>query len=164
MAPLSKKQRVTLIQLARELYEKEWAREDGEGTRADAPDFDNFRHGEVYAAVGKSGLRACGQDDFLKVKAHLLHRLGRDGAALEALLRAGEEGRRRAWWLLNRAIGEAAGAGITRGYVEAISRAEYGRGIEDCSEKQLWQLMYTVRSRASARRRGAGVAAGSAGA
>lgn len=113
-----------------------------------------FRHGEVAKACGKLGLRCCSQDDFALVKAHFLHLLGEDGRALKAHVHGVNNDERIAEWKLMEAIKDAAAVGIDRRYAEAICKRQYGCTIIEASAKQKWNLMFTIKNRARAKRKG----------
>jgi len=111
-----------------------------------------FRHAEVARAVHKAGLRCCSQDDYGAVKAHFLHLLGEDGAALRAHVRGQNNEARVAEWKLFDEIKAAGDTGITVRYVEQICRQQFGCTITEASTKQKWSLLYTVRNRAAKKR------------
>jgi hypothetical protein len=154
-APLRKLQKRILSQLARRAFNLVSARARGRGEAPDtsAAAMDAWRHNEVAAACGKFGLRCCGQDDYRLVQAHFHHLLGEDGRALNDHVEHLSNGRRQAEAVLWREIQRAASLGITREYVASICSRQNRCSILDASEKQLWHLVFTVRTRAAARRR-----------
>lgn len=73
-----------------------------------------------------------------------------DGAALRHLLRESEEPKRTAEAVLVR---ELSNAGLPNAYAEKISLNKFGQSIIDLDSRKLWQLIYTIRNRAAAKRR-----------
>lgn len=113
-----------------------------------------FRHDEVAKACGKLGLRCCSQDDYGAVKAHFLSLLGEDGRALKAHVEGANNPDRIAEWKLSQEIDAAAAVGITRRYAEEICKRQFGCTILEATTKQKWNLMFTIRNRAAAKRKG----------
>lgn len=113
-----------------------------------------FRHAEVAKACGKLGLRCCSQDDYGTVKAHFLSLLGEDGRALKAHVEGANNPDRIAEWKLSQEIDAAAAVGITRRYAEEICKRQFGCTILEATTKQKWNLMFTIRNRAAAKRKG----------
>lgn len=113
----------------------------------------SFRHAEVAKACGKLGLRCCSQDDYGTVKAHFLSLLGEDGRALKAHVEGAKNPDRIAEWKLTQEIDAAAAVGITRRYAEEICKRQFGCTILEATTKQKWNLMFTIRNRAAARRK-----------
>jgi hypothetical protein len=120
---------------------------------------DDWRREQVELACGKHGLRCCSQDDYSTVKAHLLARLGRAAEAFEAHVRAATEKRRQAEAVL---IRECEKADLRLSYADRICRDKFHCTVLDATEKQLWQMVFTIRNRARARRRTAQAKAASA--
>lgn len=139
-APLSHTQKRYLSQLARRAWQSA-ERETG--------DADSFRHAEVIRACGKHGLRCCSQDDYKRVEAHFLWLLGEDVKAFHANLRAETEPVRTARAVLERECGRF---GFQLSYPAAICRQQFHVELNSASEKQLWNLVYTIRNRGAARR------------
>jgi hypothetical protein len=136
-APLTNSQKRYLSQLARRAWRQ--------SPDADPQDEATYRHTQVAQAAGKLGLRCCGQDDYNRVKAHFLHLLGEDGAALNAHVRAETEPRRLAEFKLLQACEEF---GLHLSYADAICRRQNrGLGLGDVGPKTLWHLMFTIRNR-----------------
>lgn len=149
-APLKKHQKWEIVKLARAAFDKI------DPADIDGQTFDEWRHSEVARACGKNGLRCCDQDDYAPVKAHFLDMVGASGAAFNWHVRAQSQGDRVARAVLERECGKA---GVSLGYAIAICKRQFRCELNDASEKQLWSLVYTVRNRASARRRATSVAA-----
>lgn len=112
-----------------------------------------WRHDAVVKACGKLGLRCCSQDDYKLVEAHFLNVLNEPGKAFKAHVRAQGNDERIAEWKLMQAIKEAEPCGINRAYAEAICKRQYGCTIIEASAKQKWNLMFTIKNRASAKRK-----------
>lgn len=148
-APLSKPQKRYLSQLSRRALNQVRALARGRGETFEVTD-DDWRHEEVIAACGKHGLRCCSQDDYKLVEAHFLDRLGAHGAAFNAQVRAATEKRRTAEAVLVR---ECEAGGFRLDYANAICRTQYKCTLFDATEKQLWNLVYTIRNRAAKHRR-----------
>jgi len=140
-APLSHHQKRYLSQLARRAWE---AAEREVGTP------EEFRHAEVARACGKAGLRCCSQDDYKHVEAHLLDLCGEPGKALAAHVAAVTQPRREAEAVLARACREA---GLQLGYAAAICQRQFHCTLGDANERQLWNLVYTVRNRGRAKQK-----------
>ena len=150
-APLSKnQQRYLAMQSARAF---ELARERGEAVLdcgCQESQETSFRHNLVLTACGRHGLCCCGQDDYLRVKAYLLHLLGDDGAAFEAHLRAESEPRRLAEYKLKEALREF---DLPWDYAQAICRRQnHGLGMADVGPNTLWNIVFTIRNRSRRKR------------
>lgn len=143
-APLKNNQKWEIVKLARAAFAKL------DPADIDGQSFDEWRHSEVARACGKQGLRCCDQDDYAGLKAHFLDMLGASGAAFNWHVRAQSQGDRVARAVLERECGKA---GVSLGYAIAICKRQFHCELNDASEKQLWSLVYTVRNRATARRR-----------
>lgn len=156
-APLANNQKAYLSQLARQAFEKLRADATREGrvypadhalagwpTEATLWDPEEFRHTEVAKACHKNGLRCCSQNDYGAVKGHFLALLGREGAAMKAIVNGAGNGKRTAEIKLLEALREG---GFHLGYAEAICRKQFHCTVADASAAQTWKLFYTVRNR-----------------
>lgn len=155
-APLTHGQKRYLSQLSDRAFRFEGAKARGRGEtwpEATTAVLAEYRHAEVAKACGKLGLRCCSQDDYKLVEAHFLNLLNQPGKAFAAHVRATTNDDRIAEWKLMQAIKEAAAVGIDRRYAEAICKRQYGCTILEASTKQKWNLMFTIKNRASARRK-----------
>jgi hypothetical protein len=146
-APFSNKQKAELAQLARRAY--------GIACERDAvPDgmtMEDWRHREVASASGKLGLRCCGQEDYLPVRAHFLEMVGETGEAFATHVRAVTDARRTAEFKLVQACEEF---GYRLSYADAICRRQNrGLGLDQVGEKTLWRLVFTIRNRGFSQRR-----------
>jgi len=161
-APLSKDQKKNVVMAASEA----WAMEcrphyDGDAFEARDPlalspgeALELWRHEEQRNACGKKHLTACTQRDYALLMAHFAHLCERDNVANAWAERAATNGHRQAMAMLLRTCEQARGA-IDRptDYALAIARRQYKvTSLEDCTDRQLWSLTYTLRNRASARR------------
>lgn len=147
-APLTKSQKRYLAQLARQALNqvRALARARGEAFEVDE---ETWRHEEVIRAVGKHGLRCCSQDDYADLKGHFLDRLGAYGAAFDARLRAATQKRRQAEAVLVRELQKA---GLHLNYANSICQRQYRCTLFDATERQIWNLVYTIRNRAAQKR------------
>lgn len=145
--PLTNTQKAELSILCRQAFDLHNTLAGPAATRA----AEDFRHTQVHAAVNKPGLTACTQDDYLPLRAHFLHLLGRDGEALNAHMAHGTEDKRVALFKLNESLAKA---NLPMAYAAAIARRQrHGRGIDELTAKELWQLIYTINNRGTAKRR-----------
>jgi hypothetical protein len=152
-APLTNDQKRRLSQLARRAFNRAAALARGRG-EAPPADADAWRREHVLAATGKLGLRCCGQSDYKLIEAHLLEVLGEHGRAFNAHVAALTNSHRQAEAVLMREIELC--ADVIPGalaYVTAICARQFKCSPLDASEKQLWNLIFTLRTRAAARRK-----------
>lgn len=140
-APLSHFQKRYLSQLARRAWQ---------AAEREVADEATFRHAEVARASGKAGLRCCSQDDYKRVEAHFLNLLGETGQALNAHLAAETEPVRQAEAVLRR---ECQRFGLALSYPAAICARQFRCPLAEATEKQLWNLVYTIRNRGNARQK-----------
>lgn len=153
MSPLSHNQKRYLSQLSNRAFDRAAADADGQSFYDDFPSTrarEQFRHDEVAKACGKIGLRCCSQQDYKRVEAHFLNLLGEPGRAFNAHVRAETEAVRQAEAVLRR---ECQRFGFDLSYPAAICARQFRVTLADASEKQLWNLVYTVRNRGNARQR-----------
>jgi hypothetical protein len=137
--PLSNAQKATLCQLAAKSHD------------LDGPlSAEEHRHAECVKATGKPGLTACTQDDYKPLLAHFLALTGETGAALNAAIEHGTEPKRIALHKLGEALQKAR---LPMAYAAAIARRQRGREVADLNVKELWQLIYTINNRGTAKRR-----------
>lgn len=118
-------------------------------------DFDAWRHGAVQDAVpGRRGLRDLTQADFAPVRAWLRELAGgqRPGCRRSP---SEDDDARRARWTLRRSMeshaGFFGGPDGVEAYVADLFRRIHGTTMEEASARQIWQVFYTLRNRASAR-------------
>lgn len=147
MTTLSNQQKAEIGMIARQAYQAWPGREAFEECNPElsaSACFAAWRHVEQGKACGRQSLRLCNQDDFLRLRAHFRALLGHGGAAVSDLLRHQEEPRIRARWKLQRALEER---GLEESYAAAICRRQFKCALADASEKQLWNLYFTVTNR-----------------
>lgn len=118
-------------------------------TTPDTPHaFDDWRHSQVLAAVGRPGLRACANSDYCALVAHFAALAGREDEALRWLLRADGDRRRR---IETRLVAAMERGGYGPSYAQRIARDKFGRAVEDLDERELVDLSRTITARGSAR-------------
>jgi hypothetical protein len=144
-APLSNKQKAYLAQLIRQAYRKVVGQPG-----PDVASEEDWRHQQVAAACGKVGLKCCDQYDYKRVEAHFLELLGNHGGAMRAHVQAETEPRRQAEAVLVR---ECERFGVRLAYAVAICQRQFRCGLFDATEKQIWNLVFTVRNRGNKRKR-----------
>ncbi len=143
---LTAKQKAALCQLAR----KAWEVQGKPGT------LETFRQEHVETACGAAGLRGACNDDYLPIKRRFEMLAKLDVQEFETALRETGETKRRNIHNLGAAL---ALADKPAAYAEAIARDKFGHGIEHCTDRELVQLVITIRSRAyAAKRKGAAAA------
>jgi hypothetical protein len=146
LKPLSNQQKGVLAQVARRAYDRLVA-----GNEISNIKFDDWRRDECERAVGKPGLRECDNGHYNRLLSHFESLAGEDGRALNALVREQTEPKRQAEAVL---LSELRKANLPLTYAEKLARDKFrGVGVLDCDARQLWQLIYTVRNRAKAKRR-----------
>lgn len=144
MTFLSNEQKAEIGMLARRAYQAWAGREAFEECNPELSRtkcFEAWRHVEQGKAVGRQSLCDCTQDDYQPLRAHFLALIGAGGAAVNALMRHQEEPRIRARWKLQQALDER---GLDESYAAAICRRQFKCALGDASEKQLWNLFFTV--------------------
>lgn len=163
-APLVKRQKAYLSQLARRAFNLEAARARGSGdVLADGEpdgghpldpllrDAEHYRHAHVAIACGKLGLRCCSQDDYRAIEAHFLNLLGETKQAFNSFVLSTTEKTRVAKYMVVKACKEF---DFQIGYAEHICREQnHGASLDDVDPKTLWRIVYTIRTRGAARRR-----------
>lgn len=110
----------------------------------------DFRHHHVAVACHKDGLKCCSQEDYAAVKGRFLHLLGEDGKAVKVLVHGETNAKRIAEYKL---LKELRRAGLSNGYAESICRNMFHCTVADATDKQIWKLIFTIRNRASAKRK-----------
>ena len=145
MKPLSAKQKSVLCQIARRAFAHLLAAGKIAGV-----DFDPWRRDEVERATGRHGLRECGDPHYRPLAAHFESLAGEDGRALNHLLAANTDARRKMEVVLLRAL-EGAGLGLP--YAEKISRDRLKHGLLETTDAELRAILITVKTRIQSRRR-----------
>jgi hypothetical protein len=145
---LSLQQKAELCQLARKAYDRWPGREEFELANAElsmSRCFEAWRRVEQGKAMGgEQSLCNATQDDFLKVRAHFSSLLGCGETAMRDLLRNAEEPRIRARYKLQEALDQR---GLDENYAGAICRNQFKCTLGEASEKQLWNIFFTVSKR-----------------
>jgi hypothetical protein len=147
MNPLSNDQKRIVSQLARRAYLAWPDREAFElinSEQSATACFEDWRHVEQGKAVGIQSLRECTQAHYGRLVAHFKALGGDETGARRALGRDADNGRRIARHKLDQAL---AVAGLQPSYAAAICRTQYRCELGNASEKQLWNLYYTVKAR-----------------
>lgn len=159
-AGLSREQKSKVCQMAHEawerlgrpMFEDEEMPEDMRMGKSLS--FETWRQLEQERATGKRSLRQMGQGDFCLAMAHFAQLAEDFDAAQFWGERARSDGKRRALWQLERELEQAGGAlGHAQRYAAAVAVDKFGTAdFSQLDEKQVWELVFTVR-RAAARRR-----------
>lgn len=153
---LSNAQKAKLGILAREAWEAWEGRAeflDANVELSASKCFEEWRRWEQHKKTGLYSLRDCGQEHYLTLKAHFQNLAGAGGAALKNQMRSAEEERIQAFWHLKKALAER---DLAEAYAESICKTQYKIPLSEATEKQLWRLVYTIRSRRKATRKAAG--------
>lgn len=103
-----------------------------------------WRHVEQGAAVGIQSLREMTQAHYGRVLAHFRALAGDTTGAQGLLARDQDNPRRIARYKLEQALRER---GLGTGYAAQICRTQFRCTLDQASEKQLWNLVFTVRKR-----------------
>jgi hypothetical protein len=125
--------------------------------------FDEWRHGALYDAVRKTSFRAVGQREFGIALGHFLKLAGgfetrrtAGNRAISGRESTDEGDRRRALSALRSecdALAGAFGRGQTWWYAESLFEKIHKTHSDQATAKQIWQVLFTLRNRASAKRR-----------
>lgn len=144
---LSRIQKAEIGQLARQawlVWEGREAFLEANGELSTSACFAAWRHWQQGLACGKQSLRECTGDDYQLLRAHFLQLAGLEASARRAEEKHISNPQRIARFNLRKAL---AAAGLPESYAAAICRRQYRCTLDDASERQLWCLVYTVRSR-----------------
>jgi hypothetical protein len=155
MTGLSHQQKRDIAIAARRAYDAWPEREAFEAINSELSKTDCFnawRHVETGKAtsagsgqaVGIQSLKDCTQAHWAPVLAHFQKLAGDAAGAQRTLVRDAGNGRRVARYKLGQALTER---GLETGYAAAICRRQFRCALDDASEKQLWNIFYTVRNR-----------------
>ncbi len=164
-AGLSKEQKAKVCRMAQEAWrrlgEPMFADQEADGV----PDFlrmsrslafETWRQLEQERVTGKQSLRAMGQGEFCLLMAHFAQIAEDFDAARYWGERAANDGKRRALWHLEKELERAAPAlGHAQRYAAAVAEDKFGTSrLSELSEKQVWELVFTIRRAAARKRRG----------
>ncbi len=145
-APLSNLQKREIAIAARRAYDARPDREEFELINSHLSRtacFEAWRHVENGKATGIQRSTAMTQDHYAAALAHFLKLAGDEPGAARVYERGQTNGKRVARWKLEEALRER---GLQLGYAASICRAKYKRSLDDATEKQLWKLVFDVRS------------------
>lgn len=154
--PLTKEQKMELIKIC----VRAWEAQKAHGL-CDV-DFDSFRHAACWDACRKTGLTKLDQGDFGAAMKYFIRLAGeKPRTATEARVSSQtpeEDDRRRALFALKRECDDQAdafdhGAEGAMTYARGLLGLIHRTTVEQAKAKQIWQVLFTLRSRASARRR-----------
>ena len=145
MRPLSALQIKDLILLARQTFEHLC----DTGVLGESAEFDVWRHQQIKLCVERAGLRECRNEDYLLVRAHLLHLQGNHAAAVECEFKSLNEKRTQAMKALLKACEEVKDVlpdawGYACGFVRNKRQTE----MENADTNTIWHAFYTVKRRA----------------
>lgn len=159
MNPLSNEQKANIAILAKTAWDAwdgraAWSEKHRDQVNdpllSDAKCFEAWRRAEQFRAVGVASLRdATSEAHYLKLRAHFENLIGSSGRALKTLLRHEEEPKQRALKLIEQSCAER-GLDFPN-YPAAICRRQFRCALADATEKQLWNIHYTVRNRRTAK-------------
>jgi hypothetical protein len=116
---------------------------------SDSKIYTQWRHQEQHRATGISSLCLCDQPHYLPLINHfntlgIGYERSLPKSTINAIERELTDSRRRAEWLLLRALNER---NLQRAYAEAICRRQFRCNIAQAAEKQIWNLIFTIRNR-----------------
>lgn len=156
-ALLSKRQKAALAQLARKAYDVQAGLGLAEGP------FDDWRHAAVWEHLRVSGFRQMTQRGYGTMAKRFTELAGGKQLPRAARRTADVDDTRRAWYALKSACAALAeafgGADGAEAYAEALLGRIHKTTPEGATARQLWQVLYTMRNRANAKRRNGGEAA-----
>lgn len=136
-ARLTTGQKTALVLLARRAWERvRLVVEDIAGV-------DAWRQEQAVLACG-SRISEARVKHFSMLKRHFADLAGKAGTAFTSAMREGTEAERIAMNTLER---ECASRGLRMDYPAAICRKQFKCSLQDCTAKQLWCLVFTVRKR-----------------
>lgn len=135
--PLSKEQKARLSILAHEAFIRVTQLPHNSAALS------AWRRDQAIKVCGRR-ISEAAQRDYLLIKAHFQDLKGDSGAALNTLLRSETEETRIALYKLR---SECSRRRLSMAYPESICHRQYHCGLAQASPRQIWQLLYTVRSR-----------------
>lgn len=147
MTPLSHLQKREVAIAARAAYEAWPEREAFECINSElsrSACFEAWRKAEQAKAVGIHSLCAMTQAHYGRVLAHFQKLAGHEAAAQRTTVRDADNERRIARYKLAEALRER---GLAEAYAAAICRTQFRCTLDEASAKQVWKLVFTVRSR-----------------
>lgn len=132
--PLSRRQKVTLVCLARDAWECQ---------KATGESFDDWRQAVAEEACG-SRISAASQKDYLPLKSAFLAQAGNARESFRAEIRQIDNKRRVAIHKLQKAL---AAKNLPAAYAEKICQIQYKVPLAEATCPQIWRLFYTVQNR-----------------
>lgn len=135
---LSNDQKAKLCALARRAFDVVHSR-----SPIDTREMEAWRREEQAKAVSKQSLTTCTQGDYLPLLGHFAHLAGEDGIAYNAHIEDSTADRRIA---LHKLDAECKARGLTLAYPAAICRNKFKCQLEEANPKQLWKLVFDVRT------------------
>lgn len=147
MTPLSKLQKADIAIAARAAFDAWEGRAAFEALNPEftaSARFEAWRRDEQIKAGGPRSLRAATQAHYGRLMAHFQALAGYAAAAARTRARDADNDRRIARYKLDQ---ELRRHGLPAAYAGAICRTQYKCTLDEASAKQLWRLVFTVRSR-----------------
>lgn len=141
---------MTLGKLAREAFaaQEKWGVVSIPTGQMRSRTFDGWRHQQQHEACGISSLTACDQRHYRLLKAHFAKIAGKSDVAFGNYVRTGQGQERRevALWHCRK---DCAAFGFAYpAYARELARDKFGTpDLDALTEKQAWQIVYTVRTR-----------------
>ena len=119
--------------------------------------FDTWRHKQIMMCCERPGLRQTRHEDYNYIKAHMLRILGARHQADGVLMRAATEHRRQAIAKLREECRKAIHVERPVAYIQAIAKSKFKTTMihTDLSANQIWQLIFSLRSAESRKRKAA---------
>lgn len=106
--------------------------------------FDEWRRSQVREVCGAIGLTDATNDDYLPLKRRFLSFMDAPVAEFETALREPGEMRRRHMHNLGAALGDG---DFPAAYAQKVARDKFGHGMNACTDRELLQLVITIRAR-----------------
>ena len=136
---LDNSQKAALCILAREAFGVVHGREP-----FSAAELAEWRHEETHKACGKDSLRTVSQRDYLAIRGHFRGLAGDAGRAVDDHIAHSTQGHRIA---LAKLRAELSAKSLPEAYADSIARTQFGCRAAECSERQTWNLVFTIRNR-----------------
>lgn len=161
-APLTKRQKRMIGKLAREAWVRagcpfydEIAIMTNDSTALSASAaLELWRHEEQLLACGVKHLTTATQREFPALMSHFNDRCGRVRASRSWFFRGVGDPARQARAVLQRELLRASRVlGSPTAYIESIAARQFKCAVSDCTAKQIWSLVFTLRNRMNKKRR-----------
>lgn len=135
--------------LSKRAYEQEKAL----GLLADGVTFDAWRHAECQAAAGVPGLTGANQATYRTLRAHFAKIAGDDADAFRDHIGAGSDAAQGTDLATHHLKKNCEKFDLAYpAYPAAICRSQFKCSLGDATAKQLWKLIYTIRTRGRAKK------------